>query len=179
MISGLNYLCLVPARIVLEQPNRIPDDEGLYYVFIEGGERLLRATSYFRFSRHKPLAHKRAVHVYTGATTHLRDRLRCHLHGGAEGSGLRKTLVSIERARKAISATKTSGCPIIDKRTLDKWMAQNVYFAFIPCRQALRQELRVLRTTASPLNIRNALVPEYAQQLLRWRRQHFLHDGCF
>jgi hypothetical protein len=106
-------------------------------------------------------------------------RAICHLRGGADQSGLRKTLVAAEFACKAISSTGTPACNITDKASLDEWLLRNVNFAFISCDDARGHEQRMLRKIASPLNIRGQRSPTFAQQLLRWRYEHFPRGAGF
>jgi hypothetical protein len=170
--SSFRYLCLVPARVILRDPTVIPDTEGVYYAFLEGGMDLLSAASYFEYSMRDPLTHDGAAHLYTGASINMRSRLLCHLIGGEEQSSFRKTLLAVEFARKAISKTKTPGSHVTTNRSLSGWLSSNALFAFIPCSDAKTQERQVLRGDASPLNIRNQRYPKFAGQLLGWRAKY-------
>src|SRR4051794_29122656 len=95
MESSFRQLLLVPAGIILANPDILPEAEGVYYFLSAGGTELLRASNYFKFSDRKPLSHRDNVHLYTGASVRLRSRIMCHLVGGADQSGLRKTLVAL------------------------------------------------------------------------------------
>jgi hypothetical protein len=170
--SSFRYLCLVPARVILRDPTVIPDTEGVYYAFLEGGMDLLSATSYFEYASRDPLTHDGAAHLYTGASINMRARLLCHLIGGEEQSGFRKTLMAVEFARKAISETKTPGSHVTNNRSLSGWLSSNAQFAFVPCSDAKTQERQLLRGIPSPLNIRNQRSPEFARQLLGWRAKY-------
>lgn len=178
-MSEFRHLNLLPAKMLLDTPEIIPDSEGVYYVFFDGGLALLKATSYFDYSRRTPMTHNEAVHLYTGASRRMRSRALCHLIGGADQSSLRKTLIATEIACQAISKTNTPHCKVRDKRTLNSWLASNVNFAFVECDDAEAHELRLLRSTVSPLNLRNPKIPKYAAQLTHWRSRHFPRSGIF
>jgi hypothetical protein len=179
MESSFHQLMLIPARIILADPDILPDAEGVYYFLLAGGTKLLRASNYFKFYDREPLSHRDDVHLYTGASVRLRSRIMCHLVGGADQSGLRKTLVALEFARSAISKTQTPSCHISDRQGLNRWLARNASIAYVPCPNARERERRLLTRLISPLNLQGSHNPKYALQLLDWRRQYFPRGGFF
>jgi hypothetical protein len=178
--STFRYLCLIPASVIISDPDTVPDAEGVYYAFVKNGLKLLRDADYFNFNWREPLTHENDAHLYTGASRNMRSRVICHLRGGADQSGLRKTLVALEYARNALSgATTPAGPPITDRRALNEWMAEAMNFAFVPCADSRRHERRLLASIVSPLNLRGQKTLDYARQLLKWRAQYRPRHGSF
>jgi hypothetical protein len=172
--SSFRCLCLIPARIIIENPSIIPDAEGVFYVLIDGGLHLLDATGYF--SR-QPLKHERSVHLFTGASLSLRLGIRRQLSGRAARSSLRRTLLAVEAACGGISATRNFGEPVTDAVGLNAWLATNAQFAFVPCKDSERHLKKLLSWVVSPLNLKQQITPEYARQLREWRREFGLTNN--
>lgn len=177
--SSFKDLFLIPASVVLSNSDAAPDEEGVYYVFFNGGLRLLKAISYFDCWSQPPLSHEGSVRLYTGSSLRMRTRAMCHLRGGSEQSGLRKTLAAVQLAKRAISRTRTEHCTVKDKQTLDAWMLANTQFAFVGCSDAARHEKQLLKWIISPLNIQYQSKREFADRLLDWRRMYYPRDGTF
>ena len=178
--TAFRRLVLISARAILACPSLIPQEPGMYFFFAANGTSLLRAAGYFSHDARLPLVRRQSVHLYTGRSFRLRTRIRCHLLGSAEESCLRKTLVVLERARGAISKTRTPYCKVVvDRRGLTNWLAANSSFAFVLCEDERDWELEVLRVMASPLNLRPSTNLTFAMQLLKWRARHFPHGGPF
>lgn len=177
--SSFRYLCLIPAEEIIESAKWVPAGPGVYYAFFNRGMDILRRASYFDYSAHAPLTHGTDAHLYTGSSCRMRERALAHLKGDANQSPLRKTLVALEFARAAISRTRTPNCAIRDKESLDAWLLANTHFAFIPCANARAQELRILRTVVSPLNIRSQRSTEFADRLLQFRAKFFPRGSRF
>jgi hypothetical protein len=166
--SSFRYLCLIPAQIIIEEPTVIPDVEGVFYVFVDGGSALLDATGYFA---NEPLTHDRSVHLYTGAARRLRPCIERHLFGAAANSSLKRTLLAIEAACGGLSATINSGTPSVTDESLTDWLTANAQFAYVPCQKSHVHLSRLLRSIVSPLNLKQQKTPEYATQLRQWRRE--------
>lgn len=175
--SSFDTLFLVPARVLLADPTRVTDQEGVYYVFFEGGDDLLRAASYYDYNHREPHSYKNFFHLYTGASNKMRSQARRHLTGAADRTDLRRTLVALQLAREAITKTNTKNCTVTDRHGLDLWLAGSAQFAFIPCENTRARLRSGLRSIASPLNITGQRDPTFATQLRRWRAEFLRRDG--
>jgi hypothetical protein len=104
----------------------------------------------------------------------LRDRLRDHLTGNAEGSTLRLTLgcllanklgISLRRVGSGRRYTFTNPGEIV----LDAWMAAHAHIAFAAVENPWELETRLLSTLSLPLNLSGNAAHPFAALLSRTR----------
>jgi predicted GIY-YIG superfamily endonuclease len=174
---NLPELNLIPAARIWNDLEAIPERAGIYLFFFKGGANLLEATSY-PASALTPFATRAGLtHMYTGAAIDLRRRMKQHLHRDYRGSSLRKTLIAVEYARKALSGSdRRSGKPISEKR-LSVWLRENAYISIQPTDSPFEREREVLSSSASPLNITMRRNTEYSRALMQWRVEAFPDGG--
>jgi hypothetical protein len=169
----IKHLKLIPARKVLASLNCIPEEPGVYLFFLTGGTRLLEVTGYFDTDAREPLSAAGSQHLYTGAGHNLRKRLMQHFFRGAYSSSFRKTLLSIEHARRAVSKTQTLCCNVSGEATLSAWMFENVLVGFQSTSKPFEREREVIEQYVSPFNITLRRSHPYSKRLIGWRGAAF------
>jgi hypothetical protein len=174
--NELKHLKLIPYCRLADRPNDLPDDPGVYLFFLNGGTRLLEATSYFDVDGQPPLSVRGMQHVYTGAAYYLRERLKQHLGTSVENSSLRKTLLSIEHKFQALSNSRTPGCQVKGQKTLTEWLRQNALVGIQIAQEPFARERQILERYASPFNIALRRDRPYARALSKWRCAAFPMD---
>jgi len=177
--DDLRQLVVIPAGLVLRHEEQIPERPGIYMFFFRGGNRLLEASRYFDFSRHRPLGFRRRQHLYTGAGHDLRRRLKQHMTFVA-ASSLRRSLLALERETQAISLSKTPECEVVGEQSLTAWMCRNALIGIEIGRNPLERERALLSRYASPLNLTLRRQQPYARALTQMRLAAFpaWDDGC-
>jgi hypothetical protein len=158
---------------VMECPELVPAERGVYMVFLEGGRKLLERTGYHLTETEEPLSIDDKVHLYTGAAKDLRRRIVQHFLRDVRTSNFRKTLFSIEDAKQAVSRSGTPKCRIKDERTLGLWLYRNALVAVGCTDRHFEAERILLSRFASPFNIRARRSSLYAQALIGWREAAF------
>ena len=176
--SDLQGLTIFPARLIVAEAQRLPDQPGVYLFFVRGGRRLLTATSYFDLECRRPLSFRRREHLYTGAARFsLRDRIQTNLRADVTSSSFTRSLLAIERARRAISKSCTPGCRRVrGEQSLAAWLRINAVIGFETTRDPYGRERELLSRLASPLNIVHRRDHPYAQALSAWRCAAFPAD---
>jgi hypothetical protein len=108
------------------------------------------------------------------STRTLRDRLRDHLVGNAEGSTLRLTLgcllagqlgIRLRRVGSGNRHTFTNPGEII----LDRWLASHAHIAFAAVERPWEVEARLLSMMSLPLNLSGNAAHSFAADLSRMR----------
>lgn len=151
----------------------VPEEAGIYLIFLEGGMRLLEATDYFVTESDTPLEIDGRLHLYTGAATDLRKRLIQHFRRDAGSSSLRKTLLSIECAKRAVSKSGTEKCAVTDEKSLSTWLFRNCLVAVAPTPYPFQMERILVEHRISPFNITLRRKHRYSQSLMEWRNAAF------
>ncbi len=164
---------LIPGDEVADDPASVPDEAGIYLFFLNGGAHLLEATGYFTTESRAPLRADDRLHLYTGAANSLRKRLKQHFHRDMRSSSLRKTLLSIEHANRAISRSRTPKCAITGEDTLSAWLFRNALVAIASTPTPFELERLVLAEHASPFNINWRRANVYSRSLMAYRKVAF------
>ncbi len=121
------------------------------------------------------IAPKEAKTVTKPSTRTLRDRLRDHLVGNAEGSTLRLTLgcllaeqldIRLRRVGSGTRYTFTNPGEIV----LDAWLAAHAHIAFAAVERPWEVERRLLSQLSLPLNLSGNVAHSFAAQLSLLRR---------
>lgn len=165
-------LILLSGSEVIDFPELVPAERGIYLVFLDGGRRLLEHTGYFRTETREPVSIGSKLHFYTGSAKNLRRRVVQHFVRDIRTSSLRKTLFSIEHAKQAISRSGTPRCHIRDEKTLSAWLFRNGSVAIGRAANPLAAERLLLQAFASPFNIKGRASP-YSDALAGWREAAF------
>lgn len=173
--SELRHLKLIPAHRLLADLGAVPDVPGVYLLFLNGGMRLLEATAYFDTDLRMPLTARGKQHLYTGAADNLRKRLEQHFWRDAGSSSFRKTLLSIEHARCAVSKSRTPCCKISGEDTLSTWLFKNALVAIDFTQKPFERERALITRYASPFNITLRRQHPYSRSLMAWRSVAFPH----
>ncbi len=161
-------------------PSQIPERSGVYLFYIAGGLRLLERTGYFDTDNRVPQERQGRLHLYTGAANDLRLRMKQHFERDWRSSTFRKSLLTIEYKRKAISKSRTDHCNVTDEASLTQWLRLNVTVEFQFTDEPFKREFNIIERCASPMNItwrRNHL---YSRMLMAWRNEVFppWRPGC-
>jgi hypothetical protein len=160
----------ISAECVLTGENSLPDEPGVYMIFVHGGLRLLQATSYFDTDTHVPPFYGDCALMYVGAAVaSLRNRVKAHFCPDAARSSLRLTLLAMEHARHAISRSRTPFCRIMGASSLTDWLVANSLILPIPCTDPLKRERRLIEELGPPLNINWRPQHVYSRLLIEWR----------
>lgn len=148
------YFDQAPPGVPTTHCHKGPDGQVLLYVGIAPKEA--------KVARAKPV------------TRTLRDRLRDHLAGNAEGSTLRLTLgclladrlgIRLRRVGSGNRYTFTNPGEIV----LDKWLAAHAHVAFAAVERPWEVEARLLVTLSLPLNLMSNATHPFAAELGRMR----------
>jgi hypothetical protein len=174
--KDLSTLTVIPVSLILVDIERVPARAGVYLFFFHGGTRLLAATSYFNVNRRHPLSFSRHQHLYTGAAYDLRRRLKQHM-SLIESSSMRRSLLALERERKAISRSKTPGCNVKGELSLTRWLSKNALVGIELTENPFPRERQLLAQHASPLNVTFRRQEPFARSLLEMRRNAFRSWG--
>jgi hypothetical protein len=163
---------------VMECPELVPAERGVYMVFLEGGRKLLERTGYFSTESKEPLATDEKVHLFTGWASDLRRRIVQHFLHDVRTSNLRKTLLSIEHATRAVSRSGTALCRVKDEQTLGLWLYRNALVAIGCTDKPSEAEQMLLGRFASPFNIGARPATQYSRALMEWREAAFPRRAC-
>ncbi len=172
-MSDFPNLKLIPAKEITADLDKIPASSAVYLFFVNGGDRLLDATSYFDFGGSPPAMLGGHAHLYTGAATDLRLRMKQHFHRDRRASTFRETLLAIEQSRKAISKSLTPLSAVSCETTLNSWLFENITIGFRHSKRPFHLEYKILQTHASPFNITLRRSNAYARALMQWRHETF------
>jgi hypothetical protein len=174
----LSNLKLIPARELSANIGSAPGEPGVYLFFLAGGMELLGATSYFETGSPRPLTVHGRQHLYTGAALHsLRHRVYANLRADVTSSSLCRSLLAIERARRAISKSCTPGCKQVrGEQSIAAWLCKNAVVGIEETRDPYNRERELLAQLASPLNIVHRRDRPYARALSAWRCAAFPAD---
>ncbi len=165
-----NHFSLIPASSLGASSAQLPNDPGVYLIFILAGIRLLRATSFFDTTAQVPPSAGAYMLLYVGAaSTSIRDRVKAHFATGSERSSLRLTLFAIEHARRAISASRTPFCRVVGPESLSAWLFANALIVALPCAKPLERERWLIEEYGSPLNINWRQQHMFSRLLMEWR----------
>ena len=134
----------------------VPNCPGVYALFARDGEALIQKAGFPDSSPSFNWTREGALHIYTGETYGLRDRIVEHLCGVAGASTFRETLMAIDW-----HAAAAAGLPIRPDRasaeaSLSAWMRENIVVGYRKCGYVRDVEAAILAATASPLNIARA-----------------------
>jgi predicted GIY-YIG superfamily endonuclease len=175
----LSAFSIFSAEVVVAAEERLPEQPGVYIFFVRGGNRLLRATSYYDLDGRHPLGFRRHHHLYTGAASDLRRRLKQHMAFIA-ASSLRRSPFALEHYNRAISRSDTPGCMVKGERTLTEWLCRNALIGIELGEHPLERERYLLSRYASPLNLTLRRREPYARALSAMRRAAFPSSdiGC-
>jgi hypothetical protein len=179
MLDQPDDLTLIRLTEVLRRPEKVPNDCGVYFIFFDGGLRLLEACGYFDLGGRRPLSSRGRHHLYTGASRHLRQRLRDHLRTDLTVSELRLSLLTLQQQFRAISRTKTPFCHVRGEKTLTQWLSANAYFAFeeYAYNWHFLREQELVHSFPSALNIAYQRANPFARKLSEWRQSTFPRAG--
>ncbi|MGH6877488.1 MAG: GIY-YIG nuclease family protein [Rhizomicrobium sp.] len=168
----------IPVRDLIDYPRPVrPDEPGVYAVFLRGGNHLLEATSWFEMDDRRPLSIRGHQHLYTGAGDLLHARLKQHLRiGHLNGSSVRKTLLSIQVVKRAISRSGTPQCRVFGQVSLTAWLRANAFVAVQFTKNPFDVERQILKEQPSPFNIQWRREHPYARQLTEWKCKVFPRD---
>jgi hypothetical protein len=167
MLSPRANSTLIPGE---KLPALLPNQPGAYLIFLAGGLRLLRATSYFDTDSRIPPTVGDYTLCYVGAASaSIRDRVKSHLGYHIGPSSLRMTLFAIENARRAISSSRTPFCRIIGPRSLSEWLVANALVVPLPCRNPFERERQLIEEHSVPFNINFRMQHLYSRLLMEWR----------
>lgn len=115
---------------------------------------MLNAAGYADYGLEPPWRQGQWVHLYTGRSGTLRDRVLRHLTANINISNVRETLVALHDHSDALTAT---GVAVEDRPNLEvgltRWLARQCRVGFLRTSDAEELERHILRSTASPLNI--------------------------
>ena len=168
----LKGLTLIPACDVHRAPESVPDEAGVYLFLLKGGQRILRATSYFETDDCLPLCICDHDHLYTGAASSLRDRLEQHMRRDMRSSSLRKTLLAIERQRRAVTGDHRKR-GIVSESSLTNWMCRNAMIGIQFTSTPFDRERELIEHYTSPFNITLRRRHPYSKALMMWRSATF------
>ena len=168
----LQGLIVFPARTIVADEQQLPEKPGVYMFFVRGGNKILSATAYFDLGGRRPLTFRRRQHLYTGAALDLRRRLRQHMKL-IELSSLRRSLLAVERQRKAISLSGTPQCAVNGELSLTAWLCSNALVGIETVDEPFDRERQLLSECASPLNLTLRRQEPFARSLLAMRRAAF------
>lgn len=172
-IHDLPELSLIPGCEAAEEFCSVQESPAVYLVFLEGGARILASARYRATDNRPRLQFDGMVHVYTGAAENVRSRLIQHFRRDSRGSSLRKTLLAIEHATKAISSSGTPRCAVSDEPSLSEWLFRNCLVAIAHSSEPFVLEREIVKSYDSPLNITHQRRNPYAKQLMCWRKTAF------
>lgn len=171
--TDLSNLTMIPASRLMKTEEIVPAKPGVYLFFIRGGAALLEAANYFECGDTPPLRLGDAIHVYTGAADNLRRRMTQHLRRDARGSSFRKTLLSLEQARRAISRKFPYSRRLGDEDALSRWLYKHLMIGIEVGNQPFARERELIQLYGSPLNISFRRKLTFSRQLMKWRRSAF------
>jgi hypothetical protein len=167
----------VRAADFMKDLTSLPEEPGVYLMFFNGGRKFLEQSGYFEYERAEPMSVGGREHLYTGSTGVLRRRLQHHLLGRSRVSSLRKTLLAAEVMLASLSCTGTEACEVgVSEIRLTNWLMANTTVGYILSDRPLELEQRILRTTPSPLNIKERKSKPYARWLCFMRDDVFNDD---
>ena len=174
---------LTPSKLwtrteVLEQPCPVPASAGVYAWFFDWCpegiplEGLVRSFGfvllYVGIAPGPPSASGRS------SRQTLRDRLRYHFRGNAEGSTLRLSLgcllsqsLGIELRRVGSGRRMTFGA---GEQALDDWLGRSARIAWMVCDEPWKTEEYLIRTVSLPLNLDQNLHHLFHSKLSEIRR---------
>jgi hypothetical protein len=173
--KDLKQITPIPAKKLLDCISLVPNTGATYLLLFRGGVHLLEATSFFEVETRRPLralvlgGPEGAVHLYTGASRFLRDRLLQNFYSDVVSSSVRRTLLAIEHSRKALSTSRTPMCEVRGERSLTAWMRENVFVGILPTDDPFGRESEVLSRFCSPFNITLRRTRPYSRVLSHWR----------
>ena len=173
MHVGLPHLKLIPARGLFANLDPVPEQPGVYLLFLTGGMSLLETTAYFDVDERHPASINGRAHLYTGAADNLRARLKQHLIRDRRASSFRQTLLAVEHARKAISRTLTPACKIVGEASLSEWLRENLTIGIQLAKRPFELESDLIGALVSPFNITLRRSHPYSRVLMHWRNVAF------
>jgi len=94
-----------------------------------------------------------------------------------EASSLRRSLLAIERRRKAISGSATPACRVKGERSLTRWLCTNALIGLELVDDPFARERQLLSEYASPLNLTLRRREPFARSMLEMRRDALHRRG--
>jgi len=150
---------------------RLPNDPGVYLIFILAGIRLLRATSFFDTTAQVPPSAGAYMLLYVGAAQHqhprqgegaLCDRQRAFLSPA-------DTVCDRTRAARDFGVPLPPSCRVVGPESLSAWLFANALIVALPCAKPLERERWLIEEYGSPLNINWRQQHMFSRLLMEWR----------
>lgn len=164
----------IPVRDLIDDPDSVPNERGVYTFFFRGGARLLQETGWFELDGRRPLSVHGHAYLYTGGAYCVGNRLKQHVRVvNIHTSSLRTTLLAIECATNAISRSGTSACRVRGQQSLTEWLRKNAIVGIQFSKTPFELERKLLAVHPSPLNIVWRRQHPFARQLSAWRCEVF------
>lgn len=155
-------------------PDTLPLVDGVYLLFVKGGDAILRSSGYYDCSEQEPVRLGDYVHLYTGSSVCLGERVKSQLLGSLGASNFRVTLQSLEIVYGSLRAGGMLRVADVDlNEQVLLWLRDNALVGWIECTPALAVETAILSLSASPLNIEFRRDAEYSKRLMEARSHVF------
>lgn len=148
----------IPARTILQDPERVPHRPGVYAALFPNGEKLLNRWGYQPAQGEQRARVAGMPVLYIGATSSLglSKRLRTHMRRDCRSSTFRWTLASLldlEEPFVGVDRMRASSIRLADEQRVTAWMAEEIVFAFAEHAHPMRAEAELITTISCPLNI--------------------------
>lgn len=144
----------ISAQDVLANPKSIPNQPGVYALFVKDADCRLVEEGYVEQVFAPVWSEGDAQHVYTGESYAIRDRVLAHLAGRWHDT-FRQSILALGWVPIPPEAgLSPEADAALAELALNTWLAQNLVIGFKVCGYCKDVEDAVLMGTASPLNIR-------------------------
>ena len=171
--SALSNFEFVPAAEVIAQPELLPNGPGVYALFVRNGDDFLSAVGYEQLAHQPHWIKDDFVHLYTGESYGIRDRVLDHLVTGIDRSNFRLTLLAVAHCGIRMPGLgELTGVAEHDEAAFTTWLREHAVVGFKTCGYVKDAERAVLRATPSPINISGRETTEFSS-LLRALRDTF------
>jgi len=143
----------IPANELLANPKAMPNQPGVYALFVRDARSLLTEAGYVEQVSAPIWSQGDAHHVYSGESYAIRDRVLEHLSGNWHDN-LRKSLLALGWSPSPVIPHIAVADQVAEAELLlNSWLAENVTVAFRVCGYVKDVEDAMLMATASPLNL--------------------------
>lgn len=166
----------VSAADVMAKPELLPNGPGVYALFVREGDQILSAAGYENPEAQQHWTRDGFVHLYTGESYGIRDRVLDHLVTGVDRSNFRLTMLALAHCGVTLGGLEepTGACEH-DEAAMTAWLRSSTLIGYKTCGYVKEAERAVLYATPSPINIGGREPTEFSN-LLRTLRDSFKKD---
>ena len=156
----------VSAADFLTNPKTVPNSPSVYCILLRGGSELMAQAGYFPDPRMPTWEVDRHLHIYTGESYGIRDRLAQHLAGNIKDSGMRESILAIQW----LASSPPNGLSDFNGRetteaALTEWLKTEATIAFKTCHYTRQAQNAIIARTATPLNISDRAATPFSRLL--------------